>query len=261
MTPVRLVATLLVFALAAPLAAEPEDELRHARLKMARSATDRGDVFLRKEKYERAEEAFLKAIEHEDRYAPAYLGLGATMVATQRFAPAIEVLQEAERRFAEWRQMHEELGLVNQRYNADRSREIRDFARLKRQTANPATAPMIERTVNREIQVADRGRFIADRLRPDQIEGIPAQVFYLEGIALLRVGRAPEGIEALETALFVDGNHSLSHYNLAVALFVNGELGSAKQHLDAAVESGATPHPQFVADLTAALDGTAESVN
>lgn len=236
------------------LAAGPGDTLDVDRLKMARSATDRGDVFLRQQKYERAEEAFLSAIEREERYAPAYLGLGATLVATQRFSPAIEVLQEAERRFAEWRRMHETLGLEDQQYNADHSRRVRDFARQRIENANPAQRATVERRAERQIQVADRGKMIADRLRPDEVDGIPAQVFYLEGVALLRVGRAADGIEALETALFIDGDHALSHYNLAVALFVNGELAQAKHHLDAAVESGAEPHPRFVADLEGALE-------
>lgn len=222
---------------------------------MARSATDRGDVFLRKQKYERAEEAFLSAIEHEPRYAPAHLGLGATLVATHRFAPAIEVLQEAERRFAEWRRMHETLGLEDQQHNADRSRKVRDFARRRIENANPAQRATVAQRAQREIQVVDRGKVIADRLRPDEVDGIPAQVFYLEGVALLRVGRAADGIVALETALFIDDDHALSHYNLAVALFVSGELDQAKHHLDAAVESGAQPHPQFVADLEGALAG------
>lgn len=251
--PRRFVATLLALAVAAPLAAAPGDDLDLDRLKMARSATDRGDVYLRKQKYERAEDAFLNAIEHEKRYAPAYLGLGATLVATQRFAPAIDVLQEAERRFAEWRRLHEMLGLEDQQYNADHSRRVRDFARQRIENANPAQRATVARRTERQIQVVDRGKMIADRLRPDEVDGIPAQVFYLESVALLRVGRAAEGIQALETALFIDGDHALSHYNLAVALFVNGELDQAKQHLDAAVESGAQPHPQFVVDLEAAL--------
>ncbi len=242
------------FVFASSINAGPSRDINPARLKMARSLTDQGDVFLRRGDYERAEEAFVHATEQEPRYAAAYLGLGATLVATQRFEAAITVLQEAERRFAEWQQMHQVAGLVDRQHNADRSREIRDFAAQLRQRTPASAGPTVEQNLRREIDTADRGRFVADRLRPDLVDGIPAQVFYLEGLALLRIGRAADGIEALRTALLLDSKHALSHYNLAVALYVRGELEPAKLHLDTAVDEGAQPHPQFVADLNQALD-------
>ncbi len=234
----------------------PVDRLASSRIKMSRAATDQGDRLLRQGEYERAEEAFRRSIQYEPRYAAAHLGLGAVMVATQRFEEALSVLAEAELRFSEWQQMHSVAGLTNRQYNSNREREVRDFAKLKRQTATPSTAPTVEQSIKQEIAAADRGRHIADRLRPDLVDGIPAQVFYLEGLAFLRTGRRDRGIEALKTALLLDDTHALAHYNLAVALFVVGEFEPADAHLTAAIEAGAEPNSQFVADLEQARAAT-----
>lgn len=234
------------------LLAGPGDDLDPSRIRMAESATDKGNALLKKEKYERAEAEFRRAIEHEERFPPAHLGLGAVLVATGRYDAALEVLRDAERRFAELRNLHQVAGLRNRQHFSNRERELEDASR---QASRPGAGAGNVNTgaVEREVGLDRR---IADRLRPEDVDGIPAQVFYLEGVALLRLGRASEGIAALETALYVDHEHALSHYNLAVALFVSGELDLAKQHLDAAVEAGARPHPQFVADLQAAVDGS-----
>lgn len=247
---VQLLAVLAAATISWPLPAGPGDDLDPSRIRMAQSATDQGNVLLKQAEYERAEDQFRRAIEYEARFPPAHLGLGAVLVATGRYQPALEVLREAERRFADLRNLHQVAGLRNRQHFANRERELEDASR---QASRPGAGSgnVNQGAVEREVELDRR---IADRLRPEEVDGIPAQVFYLEGIALLRLGLAAEGIEALETALYVDDDHGLAHYNLAVALFVNGEVQRAKGHLDAAVEAGASPHPQFVADLEAAVD-------
>ena len=243
----------------APVFAAPGDDLDPSRIRMAESATAKGDGFLKNGKYERAESEFVRAIGHEKRYPAAHLGLGAVMVATGRYEDALEALYEAENMFVEWKKLNEIAGLQNRQYFADRERAAKDVARQAAQN-NPAvpggSGPQPGGSVGagnvaREVAM---DRHVADRLQPEEVAGIPAQVFYLEGVALLRLGRRDEGIDALQTSLFVDAEHALSHYNLAVARFTGGELEAAAQHLQSAIDAGAEPHPQLIADLNAALE-------
>lgn len=224
-------------------------ELDASRVRMAESATDKGNAFLKKQDYERAEGEFERALEHEDRYPTAYLGLGAVLVATNRYEQALEALYEAEKKFADWRKMSEVAGLKNRRHFTNRELELEDVTRqANRPGAGGGT--VAADAVAREVAM---DRHIADRIRPEEVSGIPSQVFYLEGVALLRLGRRSEGVDALETSLFVDPEHALAHYNLAVARFTGGELEAAGEYLSAAIDNGAEPHPQFVNDLNAAL--------
>lgn len=225
-------------------------ELDPSRVRMAESASDKGNAMLKKQSYERAEAEFRRAIEQEERYPSGHLGLGAVLVATGRFDEALDALYVAERRFADWQKFSEVAGLQNRQQFASRELEMEDVARQAGRS-NAGGGTVGADAVAREVAM---DRHIADRLRPEDVAGIPAQVFYLEGIALLRLGNTDEGVDALQTCLFVEPDHALAHYNLAVARFAGGELEAAGRHLAQAIENGAEPHPQFVADLNAALE-------
>lgn len=246
---------IIAVALSDLLLADTLQELDASRVRMAESATAKGDALLKKGKFKQAEKEFLRAIDQEPRYPASHLGLAATFVATARFEEALESVLEAKERFIDWKAINDIAGLKNRQHYASRERETQDFARNLREKS--PTASTQDQSANQVIQqetlAAGRDRILSDRLNPEEMAGIPAQVFYLEGLSLVRLGRRDEGIQALEDCLIIEPEHALSHYNLAVALFTLGELPAAKEHLDVAVANGATPHPQFAADLTAAL--------
>jgi tetratricopeptide (TPR) repeat protein len=254
----------LVFALGAIstvsasglLRADTAQDLDPSRIRMAEAATSKGDALLKKDKFAQAEKEFRRAIEHEPRYPASHLGLAATLVATSRFEEALEAVLEAKERFIRWKAINDVAGLKNQQHYADRERATQDFARNARQkSVNPAAADQtINQRIQQETNAAGRDRILSDRLNLDEMKGIPAQVFYLEGLALVRLGRGDEGVLALEDCLVLEPDHGLAHYNLSVALFTAGNLRRAKEHFDAAVANGTTPHPRFAADLQAALD-------
>jgi tetratricopeptide (TPR) repeat protein len=226
-----------------------------SRLNVARAKVAKGEAFLTKGKYGRAEELFRQAVEAEPEVPTAYLGLGASLVAQQRFGEALEALEEAETRFLAWEQMIS-LGELQKRQIAERQiQAIRDVAAEAIAKGRSPTALGNPESVaqRKEARVIQEQFLMRERRNLEYVDAIPPQVFYLEGIAYLRTARPFLGIEALEVCLLLDPDHGLAHYNLAVALFAQGEFAEAKEHLDTAVAAGVEPHAQFVADLERAL--------
>ncbi len=228
------------------------------RLKLARSQTGKAEKMVEKSEYVGAERLFRNAISIEPLLPTAYLGLGKALVGQQRYAEALDALEQAEQRYIEWEQAVQ-IGDLEKRVVAER----------QLQSVNDVRATISGRSSASSRGSSPAGQIGAGQLTPEklqteqflfrnhhQMEGfqaIPAQVFYLEGISYLRTNRRAKGIEALRVCLLTNHRHHLAHYNLAVALFTQGEFDEAKTHLDSAIKGGVEPHSNFVADLELAL--------
>ena len=236
----------LLFALGASGATIGKD-----RLRLARTQTAKGDALVKKSEYAGAEKRYRRAIATEPLLPTAYLGLGKALVGQQRYDEALTVLEEAERRYLEWEQAVQIGDLVKRQLAERQLLIIQDLnaAIADRSATGPSRRPP-PGPIRMTPQKIETEQFLfRERFEMETFQAIPAQVFYLEGISYLRTNRRALGIEALEVCLLIDPGHELAHYNLAVALFTRGDLEGAKQHLDAALEGGAEPHPKFVADL------------
>jgi tetratricopeptide (TPR) repeat protein len=220
-------------------------------LTIARAKTTKGEKLLRKQQYERAEEAFRTAIEVEAEWPMAHLGLGAALVAQERFEEAIDVLAEAEGRFVAWEQKINMADLKKRQIARRQLESVRNAGAAQHSGSPNAGRRLTPRldTDRLEGRILTEQFLLRERWALEGFEAIPPQVFYLEGIAYLRIGRLDLGIDALRVCLTIDGKHGLAHYNLAVALFGQGALSESQQHLDAALDAGVEPHAQFVANL------------
>ncbi len=240
----------LLLLLAHPAGAGEKDGMTRARAKIAK-----GDKQLKKREFAPAEKHFRDAIAIEPSVPTAHLGLGAALVGQQRFAEALGVLEEAERRFVEWEQKIQIADLEMRQLSERQRQTAEDLAAAARAKSNPAsvTARQQSRGQLNVDRIETEEFLFRDRFEQEEFDAIPAQVFYLEGISFLRTQRRDQGIEALEICLLIEPEHGHAHYNLAVALFTRGEPAAAKEHLDAAIAAGVEPHPKFVADLEGAL--------
>lgn len=227
------------------------------RLKLARSHTDKGDQLVRETEYAGAEKKYRLAIAIEPLLPTAYLGLGKALVGQQRYGEAIAALEEAEQRFVEWEQTIQ-IAELQMRQLAERQlQSIRDIQAAvsdkKSAQRGDSTAGMVSPGQLTAAKIESEQFLLRENREMEGFEAIPSQVFYLEGISYLRTNRRALGIEALEVCLTINRKHELAHYNLAVALFVRGDLDQAKTHLDAALAGGVEPNKNFVADLAGAL--------
>ena len=224
------------------------------RVSLARAAVVKGEKLLAKGKLADAEKAFHSAIEIEAQLPMSYLGLARVLVSQQRFADALPVLEQAKDRYVAWEKLVRQTQLEIQQDAEKKARELTDLQTQqvsKIGPYGPSTAQ--QQTLNRTTAALSRARtedyLIKREWRPEEFEAIPAEVFYLAGLANARTGQREKGIDEWLLCIGLEPGNGLAHYNLAVAMFARGEVALAKEHLDDAVAAGVKPNPMFAADL------------
>lgn len=215
-------------------ASEPDSVAR------AKAMVVKGEKCLEQERYADAETHFRQALKAEPSLPSAHLGLGAALVGQRRYAEALEVLGGAERQYV---RHYAELRAAGTQAVGMVEGALDEVENLKQHYGVMQHAPS-----NLGLDPGVIGRW-----NVDEVGAIPPQVFYLEGIALLRSDETAAGIDRLRLCLALDSDHGLAHYNLAVALFVQGRLTESRAHLDSAVAAGVEPSSAFVADLDRSL--------
>jgi Tfp pilus assembly protein PilF len=239
---------LVVFAVAValPAAAGDPDGVARAKARVAK-----GEAQLQKEQYADAEKTFRKAIEMEPSLPSAHLGLGAALVGQRRYDDALKALAVAERRYSEFDELQRESGRLAVASMEETERRV--------ETLTETYGVFQRGPTNQQLSPSQ-----VDRMNVPTTGSMPASAFYLQGVALLRTGQKVAGIERLERCLSLDGDHSLAHYNLAVAMNSVGRVDEAKRHLDASTAGGVQPAPALVAEIDArsrerAMAGASES--
>lgn len=258
LTTVCAVSALLLFAAPAAVLAQSVATLDRSRLKLARAKIAMGESLLKKDDYVGAEREFRAAVKTEPSLPTPYLGLGAALSGQRRFTESLTTLKLAELRYVAWEHTVQSHTLHSRQLAERQTLEVEDLyaASVQGRVNNSGVpgqgfSPGAGAGGTDQIQ---KEQFISrDRFDLEAFQSIPAQVFYLEGLAYLRTGQRDKGIEAMEVCLYIDRRHGLAHNNLAVALFTRGDLEEAREHLDAAIAAGIEPHRKFVADLDQAL--------
>lgn len=221
----------VICSLAAPCVASEADSIARAQNKVTK-----GNAKLQNDDFRSAERLFRKAIEIEPALPTAHLGLGAALIGQQRYGDALVVLDETERRFAEYDEMN--------KLAAVKAQDMVEEARRQVETLEDTYGVFHQVPTQHGLDANVIGRW-----HVEQGGSTPAQTYYLQGIALVRTGQRSEGMQKLEHCLLLDKDHGLAHYNLAVALLAEGRPTEAMQHLDQAVAAGVEPAPAFVSDL------------
>jgi len=229
-----------------------------SRLALARSQVLAGQKLTQAGELTKAEEAFRKATQLAPELPPAYLGLARVLCLQNRFAEAIPVLEEAQKRYVRWQQEASLAELATRQEAANRARQFADLMRLQ-QGKTPATGAGARPTGLSPMTNLARARMATEeflarqRWQVETLAGIPAEVFYLAGLARLRTGDRTGGIRDLLLCVALDAKNGPAYYNLAVAYLAAGDPWAAKENLEQAQELGVKPHPQFLQDLEQAL--------
>jgi len=227
----RMTCAVVGMLLVLPSAATYADSMARAQARVTK-----GDAHLQQSQFVKAEKLFREAIALEPELPSAHLGLGAALIGQGRYDQAIDALAEAERRYAEFDELQRVSGTlaINGIEDTEQKVEI-----LK------DTYGVFQRGFNPQWLEKDE----VDRFNVNTGSSIPANAYYLQGVAYLRTGQKVEGIDRLDRCLELDADHGLAHHNLAVVMLSVGRVDKAKAHLDAAVAAGVVPPPALVAEI------------
>lgn len=204
----------------------------------ASAQISKGDADLKKSNYTEAERRYRKAAEIAPEIPSAYLGLGASLVGQRRYDEALEALTEAENRYVEYDRLVEESGRLAIAGMEDTERKVETLTGTYKVDQHGPSNQLLSTRQVAELNFSGES-------------SIPAQLYFLQGVASLRTGQKVAGIENLQHCLEIDNTHGLAHYNLAVALLSINRIEEAADHLEKAMAEGVEPPQQLVAEIDA----------
>jgi tetratricopeptide (TPR) repeat protein len=204
---------------------------------------------LRSEAWDKAAEAFQKAIDADSTFDMAYYALGKANMSRKRYAEAAAALvkcrdlylAQAGRQFANQQEA--------QRYRRDRVLEIDEVIRQYRSgPQNLQTAESIRQLEDRKRQMMsniERGTNVTIDAT------VPAYVSLALGSADFRMGKLTDAEHAYKAAIEADPRTGEAHSNLAVVYLQTDRIDEAEKAIKAAEKTGFKVNPMLKDDIAA----------
>jgi tetratricopeptide (TPR) repeat protein len=208
-----------------------------------------GQELLSSEKFDRAAEEFMRAIDLDPLLTLAHYGLGQSYMGLKRYASAVQA-------FTGCKQAYERLAVMRQTdaFKADRNTEdeiryLRERLiavrgqQLKGAAGGPAAEAQLESRLE-ELEGMKRGR------RFDKAEtAVPGEVHLALGSALFRNNQRAEAEAAWQAAVAANPKLGEAHSNLAVLYLTSGRKKQAEEAIKAAEKTKFRVNPQLKADI------------
>jgi tetratricopeptide (TPR) repeat protein len=199
-----------------------------------------GQEFMLAEQFERAVDAFTKAIEKDRLLSIAHYGIGQANMNLRRYDKAIKAYTDC---IEVMRTLHS-LQQTN-RFEVDRQREdeIRELKEVLDRSAKGGRAPTLLALEQRLRDLENQRSSAGGAFRPS------AEVLLALGSAHFRNGEAEAAEANWKAAIEVNPTYGEAHNNLAVIYMQTGRLTEAEAELKLAEKNGFRVNPQFKADL------------
>jgi tetratricopeptide (TPR) repeat protein len=203
-----------------------------------------GQEFMSAEQFEKAAEAYQKAIDKDRLMTLAHYGLGQANMSLRRFASAVQA-------FTNCREAYRTLHGLSERdrvgVERQRDEEIRELKDTVRRLQGMNTNRQYELRVTKvEAQIQD-----LERQRTSNQAGFtaPAEVSLALGSAYFRNNQLPEAEREWKAA--VDANPKLgeAHNNLAALYAITGRKSEAESAVKAAEKAGFRVNPRLKEDI------------
>jgi Tfp pilus assembly protein PilF len=230
------VAVALLAASAAPASAQLADEAHRTKaIQLFRA----GQEFLSAEQFEKALDAFSRALENDKLLSIAHYGIGQANMNLRRYASAAKAYRdciEAMRTLHDLRQTSK-FDVDHQR--EDEVRELRTILDQTRPMREPTRLQLEQRLRDLELQRHATGAVFQP----------PAEVLLALGSAYFRNGDRTAAEVNWKAAVDMNPKYGEAHNNLAVIYMQGGQLNEAEQELKLAEKNGFNVNPQFKTDL------------
>ena len=233
---VAMLAAALSFAASAAQAQLADEPSRREAIAMFRT----GQEYMSAEQFERAAEAFGKAVTADRLLSLAHYGLGQANMNLRRYASATKAYRDC---IEAMRTLHD-LELTN-RFQVDKQRED-EILELKRVLDRSAVGGRVPTLLGLEQRLRDLEN---QRASTGGVFRPPAEVLLALGSAQFRNGDAAGAEANWRAAVEVNPKYGEAHNNLAVIYMQTGRLRDAEQEMKLAEKNGFRVNPQFKTDL------------
>ncbi|HLF17512.1 MAG TPA: tetratricopeptide repeat protein [Candidatus Omnitrophota bacterium] len=209
----------------------------------AKTYNNRGLAHLAKQMMTQAVADFQRAIEVEPKYLDAYSNLGNAYQLMGRFEEAIGFYEKA---LLISPKHISSLNNLAQAYlqTGDFAKAIESFQRVL--SLKPESAEAHFNLGN----ACQRGRRLNEAVshyqRSVELDPRYTDAYYNLGIVYSQLNRSGDAMSAYEKAIGIDPGHMRSRNNLAVILYQLGKYDEAIRQVDAAIQGGYAPNPEFL---------------
>jgi tetratricopeptide (TPR) repeat protein len=240
----RLLVALLV-ATAVPaygqqLADEPtrREALQHYR---------EGQEYLSSEQFEKAVDAFGRAIDRDPLLALAHYGLGQSYMALRRYASAVAAFRGSRNAYARLAALAHSESVAVDRQRQEEIRELREsIAALQSGRVKTATQDRSHAILRLENRIRDLER---TQQRDLQVSPVPAEVSLALGSAHFRNGDMEDAEREWKAAVQVNPRLGEAHNNLAALYAISKRKQEAEDAVRSAERAGFRVHPQLKEDI------------
>jgi tetratricopeptide (TPR) repeat protein len=232
--------TVLLLACAAPAFAQfASDQDRREAIQHYRT----GQELMAAEQFEKASEAYKRAIDKDRLLTLAHYGLGQSYMAMRRFASAIQAFTECRDTFATLHRLQEKDRVLVERQREDEIRELKDSVRRIRSGQMKMSALVADKLEAR-IQDLERQRTsVSGAFQP------PPEVSLALGSAYFRNESLSEADREWKAAVTVNPRLGEAHNNLAALYAITGRKADAEASIRAAEKAGYKVHPRLKEDV------------
>ena len=236
----RVSVTLLAAALSIAASTAHAQLADEAKRREAIAMFRTGQEYMSAEQFERAAEAFGKAIAADALLSVAHYSLGQANMNLRRYASATKAYRdciEAMRTLSDLRQTN--------RFQVDKLREeeIIELKRVLERSAVAGRAPTLMGLEQRLRDLENQRASTGTAFRP------PAEVLLALGSAYFRNGEREAAEANWKASIEVNPKYGEAHNNLAVIYMQTGRLADAEQEMKLAEKNGFRVNPQFKTDL------------
>jgi len=198
-----------------------------------------GQELLSGEQFEKAIEAFSKAVENDRLLSIGHYGIGQANMNLKRFASAIKAYKDSIESLRTLHALQETSKFEVDRQREDEIRELKTILSQSRNMREPTRLQFEQRL--RDLE--DQRRSLGKTFQP------PAEVLLALGSAYFRNGDREAAEANWKAAADVNPKYGEAHNNLAVIYMQTGRLAEAEQEMKLAEKNGFRVNPQFKADL------------
>jgi tetratricopeptide (TPR) repeat protein len=212
-----------------------------------------GQEFMSAEQFERAAEAYQKAIDKDRLLTLAHYGLGQANMSLRRFASAIQAFTNCREAYRTLHGLAERDRVAVERQRDEEIRELKDTARRLQGMNTNRTYELRVTKVEARIEELER-----QRTSTQVVFTAPAEVSLALGSAYFRNNQLPEAEREWKAA--VDANPKLgeAHNNLAALYAMTGRKAEAESAVKAAEKAGFRVNPKLKDDIKRIGTGNSE---